>query len=442
LFNKSDLDSIILNASPIRKSILLFFIVLTSAALAQESGTTFIIVDTVFIIGNNKTKSEVILREIPFDFPHKIRPFEVNYIRNRIQNLFLFNQVEVNIENQGLRHILLIEVKETWYIYPVPLLFINERDWSKWSYGFQLTHSNFRGMNEKVDLGGWAGYNPSFFINYYNPWIGEKTRLIFGLNLFGRRVANKFFDFDEQHLGGKISFGKRLTHKISMEGFFDLRRIMMPNEYQSFMASGTNRDLVPKYGVVFRFDGRDLFEYPKSGFFTSYAISHTGFNNNQPQFWRFESDNRVYIFLLEKYTLGGRNLLRLNVGDLPIYDRVFIGYGDRIRGYFNRVLTDQNLMLQNVEYRIPIIPVRYYSWEEAPLLSPFFQGLKFGLSMGIFADTGIVWDDGKQFALNNFYTGYGAGIHIHLPYIYLFRIDWAINDQGNTEWIFDLGVSF
>jgi outer membrane protein assembly factor BamA len=431
-----------LNVSLIRKIILFSLIAIISASIAEEYNLPGIKVDTVLIIGNNKTKSEVILREIPFNFPHKIGQFEINYIKNRVQNLFLFNQVEVTIKKQALSQILLIEVKETWYIYPVPLLFINERDWSKWSYGFQLTHSNFRGMNEQLSLGGWAGYNPSFFINYYNPWIGKKARLIFGLNLFGRRVANKFLDFDEQHLGGKVSFGRRLTHKISLEGFFDSRRITVPIEYKIYMASGTNKDLVPKYGVVFRYDGRDLFEYPKSGFFISYAISHTGFNKNQPLFWRFEFDNRLYILFLEKYILAGRNLLRLNVGDLPIYDRVFIGYGDRIRGYFNRVFTDQNLMLQNVEYRIPIIPVRYHSWENAPLFSPFFQGLKFGISMGIFADTGIVWDDGRQFALTNFYTGYGAGIHFHLPYIYLFRIDWAINDQGNTELIFDLGVSF
>ncbi len=108
-------------------------------------------------------------------------------IKNRIQNLFLFNRVELEIHQLEQKQILLILLTESWYVFPVPLLFINEHDWKKLSYGVQLTHYNFRGRNEKLRIGGWWGYNPAFYASYFNPWIGQNTRLILGLGISRRK---------------------------------------------------------------------------------------------------------------------------------------------------------------------------------------------------------------------------------------------------------------
>ena len=68
--------------------------------------------------------------------------------------------------------------------------------------------------------------------------------------------------------------------------------------------------------------------------------------------------------------------------------------------------------------------------------------MKYGLSMGIFMDSGVVWDHPEQFAMKNFYSGYGLGLHIHLPYVNVLRIDHAWNDKGRGEWIIEVGVVF
>lgn len=409
---------------------------------AQEYPDVSIPVDTVIIIGNDKTKDEVILREIPFSFPDTLQIEDFLLIQNRVQNLFLFNQVEVYPIEDDFQSILLIDVKETWYIYPVPILFINERDWDKISYGFQVSHFNFRGMNEKVNIGGWAGYNPSFFLNYYNPWLGSKAKFIFGIGLYKQKIENKFFDFDEDHLGFSLTFGKRFGLNTFIETSFSLTKIKFPEAYQPFLVSNSSEDIVPKTGVNFRYDQRDLFEYPMKGFFLSWSVYRTGFTKSQPQFWRWQFDHRLYIKLLNQLSIGGRNLVKLNRGKLPIYDRIFIGYSERIRGYFSRAFTAQNLMLQNIELRLSIFPIKYVSWKQAPYLSKFFQGLKYGATIGFFMDSGTVWNRTEQIKLDNFFTGYGAGIHFHLPYINVLRIDRAWNDKGQGEWIIDIGVSF
>lgn len=425
------------------KTLLIYtLLLLPTIFYAQQLPDIAIPIDTVFINGNDKTKEQVILREIPFSFPDTLHTADFLLIQNRVQNLFLFNQVEVYPVSNGREEILLIDVKETWYVYPVPILFINDRDWDKLSYGMQISHFNFRGMNERVSVGGWAGYNPSFFINYYNPWIGKNSKFTLGVNAFKRKIENKFFPFDEDHLGIELTFGKRFGLNTFLEAYFGLNRIRFPDEYRPLLVSDSNEDFVPKVGLQFRHDKRDLYEYPMKGYYVYWSITRTGFTDSQPQFWRWQFDHRAYFKFTERVSIGGRNSLKLNRGKLPIYDRIFLGYSERIRGYFSRVFTAQNIMLQNIELRISLFPIRYLSWEKAPLFSKFFQGLKYGASLGFFVESGTVWDRSDQIAMDRFFTGYGAGIHFHVPYFNVFRIDHAWNDKGQGEWIIDVGASF
>lgn len=57
-------------------------------------------------------------------------------------------------------------------------------------------------------------------------------------------------------------------------------------------------------------------------------------------------------------------------------------------------------------------------------------------------DSGIAWQDRSEFTLENFYTGYGFGLHFHLPYVYVLRFDYAWNDKGRGQLIIDVNASF
>jgi outer membrane protein assembly factor BamA len=431
--------------------VLLFLIGVCRQIPAQDTLNFPVHIDRVYVVGNEHTKSYIILREIPFTFPDTLNEADLKLIQNRIQNLFLFNRVELMITPTDEGNALIIMVTESWYFFPVPLLFINEHDWSKISYGLQFSHYNFRGRNEKLRLGGWLGYNPSYYFSYFNPWIGHNLRLIAGTGLYRKRVQNKIFDFDENLFGFNVTVGRRFSLKMDTRLNFYLTRVELPAKYLRYTLSGDGVDLVPTISVQFRWDYRDLFEYPKKGFYFSYTLQRTGFNSRQPQFWRLNADNRVYIRLYKGLSVGARQLFVYNRGDLPIYDRTFIGFNERIRGYFNRVLPNPRdfreypspkISLSTIEFRFPLLPIRYFSIEEGPLIPSLYQDLKFGISTGIFMDSGIAWQKSQQFALSNFYTGYGAGIHIHLPYVYVLRLEYAVNDKGKTQFIIDAGVSF
>ncbi len=418
---------------------------------AQQKVSFPVKVDTVMVVGNEQTKNYIILREIPYNFPAELGQEEFVRIQNRLQNLYLFNRVQLQLAKQGDKTALFIVVTESWYFFPVPIFFINEHDWDKLSYGLQVSHFNFRGRNEKLNVGGWLGYNPSFYIRYFNPWIGKKTRFIVGFSLFHNRVNNKIFDFDEKRSGFSFRFGRRFNLKFSTQIKFSLQRLSLPQVFNVYSLSQNGTDWIPKLSYEIKWDSRDLYEYPRNGIYAKYKVTRTGFKNSQPQFWRFSFDNRFYHPIYKKISFAVRNKLVLNQGELPIYDRVYLGYSERIRGYFNRVLpalnkyrsyNSANISLSSLEVRFPILPIHYFSWEEAPLLVAFYKDLKFGISGGIFVDTGLAWQKSSEISLPNLYTGYGVGLHFHLPYIYVLRLDYAWNDQGEGEFIFDMGISF
>jgi outer membrane protein assembly factor BamA len=429
-------------------------ILLTTAAWpspAQELGRGPVRIAAVVVEGNKVTDNDVILREIPFTFPAVLSPDDLTLIRNRVQNLRLFNRVELRIDERDDGNILVLNVTESWYIFPSPVLFLSDRSWQKISYGLQLTDNNFRGRNEKLRLSGWLGYNPAYALNYSVPWIGDRLRLMLGVGLFQRNTENRIFAFQEDRFGFNVRLGKRLSLELETEVQFSLTRVKMPAEYTALSASGTGRDIAPNLSWRIRWEHRDLVEYPRAGTYLSLNVERSGFAKGQPDFWWSTLDGRFYAILAGPLSLAVRQFLVLSSGSMPFYDRVFLGFNDRIRGYDNLVLPDParfaeygryNISLTSLELRLPILPLRYVTIENVPLVPSLFRNLKFGLSVGVFVDSGIVWRTRGELAMDNLYTGYGAGIHIHLPYINVVRLEYALNNRRQGQFIIGTGVSF
>jgi hypothetical protein len=74
--------------------------------------------------------------------------------------------------------------------------------------------------------------------------------------------------------------------------------------------------------------------------------------------------------------------------------------------------------------------------------SGYSNNLKFGISAGIFFDTGMVWYNRSQVGLQNLDSGFGAGLHFHLPYIDLLRVEYGFDTDYKGELILDLEKSF
>jgi outer membrane translocation and assembly module TamA len=54
-----------------------------------------------------------------------------------------------------------------------------------------------------------------------------------------------------------------------------------------------------------------------------------------------------------------------------------------------------------------------------------------GLQLAAFVDLGIAWTESRQFAANNFITGYGGGVRLRVPWVNVIRFDLAAGQPGN-----------
>ncbi len=390
------------------------------------------------IRGNEKTRASVILREME----HRVGdPLDINRMeedRKRIQNLNLFNRVVILTEHDTVQNGVMVQVwvTESWYIFPYPILFIHDRDWDKFSYGAGLVHLNFRGRAETLAASFWLGYDPSIQLEYDNPWIGGSRNLSVRFVGYYSRIRSKHFqDVNENHTGLKGTLGKRfgLFTYLSLSMGYKEVTFSPPVSGQTLLSGG--RDRLPNLGLLFVRDTRDLKEYPHSGWYFSLSAIQTGFPALVVNYLRTGLTLKQFT-PVGNCTIAMKLALNLSGGKIPVYDRIYLGYGDRVRGHFYETREGEEGFLAGLAFRFPLLPVRYFDLGSIHQL----KNLKFGISAGFFADTGTVWYQNEKPSLGSMLSGFGAGLHIHLPYINLLRIELAFDEQGHEQWIADLYV--
>ena len=227
-----------------------------------EEDSALIVINFV-LNGNIKTKDIVILREMKTRIGDYFDAELIEEDRKRIQNLHLFTRVEITPDFKENGVILNITVAERWYIFPYPILYRNEKDWKKISYGAGIIHQNFRGLNHNIISSFWLGYNPGVDFYYSNPWFGGKQQFNYSVKVYSYEIKNKslYYDrFDEKHKGFLLSFGKRWGYHLYLTAALSYRNIYIPDKYKMVTYSRNNIDHLPSVSLSFRYDKRDLYE--------------------------------------------------------------------------------------------------------------------------------------------------------------------------------------
>jgi len=391
----------------------------------------------VLIFGNERTRPEVILREM------KIRegdPYDgagIEEDRKRIQNLGIFNRVETFAEPAwgGVRVFVL--VTEGPVFLPYPVLHLNERDWKKLSYGAGLRVRNLRGRAETLDALFSAGYNPAYGFAYFNPWIGGTRGLQAGFNAASQRLLSKHFREErayEKQTAVFAAVGKRITLHMTFGALLGVREIEIspahigPEEYAV--------DRMPVAGLSFLWDHRDLREYPMKGYLLSLSGRKNGWRTRRTDYGLLETEARGYLPVPGTCTFAFRISTAFTAGSPPVYDRLFLGYEERIRGHWTDTDEGENRWIAAAALRLPLIPIRYFDIGEAPEL----MNWKFGVSAGVFVDAGTTWLHGEKPGEGGILLGYGCGLHFHLPIVDVLRFEAAFDERGRREWICDIGV--
>ncbi len=399
---------------------------------------------SIEIIGNNKTKPDIILRELRFEKNEFVLLKQVIAALKRVQSLALFNRVRFDIIGDVEYSNLLITVYERWYIFPVPLLYRNERTWEKVSYGGKLLYYNFMGRNILLNLLAAFGYNPQIKFSYYNPWFLGDAKLFTNFSIYHKRIRSMspdLSDYEDRRWGIEWVIGKRFGHFFYTQMTLGYMKLTAPPEI-GLTLSQNGRDYLPSILLAIQYDNRDLKEYPHQGWWTILFGKRVG-NSDEISYYRYGADLRSYFPLHRKITLALRGSINLSHGKIPSYDRVYLGYEERIRGCYYDVFEGENFVFGGAELRFPLMKIRYIDLD--PLIEDMRQyssNLKFGISAGIFFDSGSVWYQDETLSIHQVKSGFGAGIHFHLPYIEVFRLECGFNKQLEAQAIADIEVAF
>lgn len=437
------------------KMIFLFF---TPIFLQAQSDTLFyegeysIIVDSILITGNDITEDFIILRELTFGIGDTLNYHLASYNRERIYSLRIFNEVKLVPFLYNGKNFLRIEIEESWYIYPLPFVNLKDKDWNKISYGLAVSLLNFRGRNET--LSGYAafGYDPSFGFSYFNPNISYNHNLNFQVKLGFSTSTNKSSQaeqlygkqFEQKNFSSRVQLGKRFGnyHWAYLRTGFDY--VETPFYIHGVNASESSIDRTVVAGVSYVYDTRDLSLYAADGIYALASLEFKGLGINGINYRVADLDFREYRKIIEKFTAKWRVSLRHTAGKtVPYYDYSFLGYSERVRGYFHNTESEGNdRFLGSVEINYPIIEETRINLYWIPLLPNSLLSYRVAIIAGLFGDTGVTRNNGDPLIIKNFYTGYGTGISFLLLPYFICRLEFAINDNGHTEWIFDLGASF
>src|SRR5215831_16973009 len=150
------------------------------------------VVRNIIITGNRKTKSSVILREIPFkqgdhfQLQQLVTKFED--ARRQLMNTTLFHEVVVALKGfEGHNVDVMVDVKERWYIFPVPYFKIVDRNINQWlvqntasldrvNYGIKLMYNNVTGYNDKLNIWLMSGYTKQISMNYDRLYFDKQMK--------------------------------------------------------------------------------------------------------------------------------------------------------------------------------------------------------------------------------------------------------------------------
>ncbi len=436
----------------------IIFLSLFPIFLSAQSDTLFyegyyhIVIDSIYITGNETTEDFIILRELTFGIGDTLNPHIASYNRERIYSLRIFNEVRLKPYFSDGKNILKIEIEESWYIYPIPFITLRDRDWEKVSYGILVSLLNFRGRNETLSGSAAFGYDPSFSFRYFNPNISYNQNLNLQINLGYSTSTNKSSEaddlygssFEQEIFTSRLQLGKRFGnyHWTYLKTGFDY--IETPFYIPGINASDGNIDRTLVVGASYVFDTRDLTLYAAEGIYAFLNFEFKGLGIDGINYQVADLEFREYRKIIERFTAKWRISVRHTAGEtVPYYDYSYLGYSERIRGYFNNGESEGNdRFIGSVEINYPIIEETRINLYWIPLLPNSLLSYRVAVIAGLFGDTGTTRNNGDPLAIKNFNTGYGTGISFLLLPYFICRLEFAINDNAQTEWIFDLGASF
>lgn len=409
-----------------------------------------ILIDEIRIIGNNKTKPDIILRELTFSTNSRVSYAELKFNESRVFSLGIFSDVEFVLSKEENKNVLLILVQESWYIWPLPFIDIADRDWKKLTYGLHLNIQNLTGRNENLTTGFSLGYDPKFYLRYFNPIINKQHNLLLQVQTLIQRRQNRSIEaikvfnnqnYDERYFLLDFLVGKRFNQFNTVAGSLSFEYLEAEEYLPLRTVSPTGIDRFLSLQFSYSFDTRDFTAYPKKGTNINLVFRKVGLTESDVDFNIFNfqlKQIQQVIYPIIYY----RNYTRVLAGPiLPYYANSFIGYSERLRGHFSQTYESNSMILNTFEFRFPLLE-KYFLKLQLPVIPEELLTYTLSLDIHTFYDNVLMFNKNDNLAKKKLMNGFGFGFSfLVLPYRSI-NLEFAWNEKFQPEIIFDLNFPF
>lgn len=253
------------------------------------------------VIGNQKTKTFIILREIPIKPGDSIQASRIYETLERsrflIYNTNLFSEVNVYpVFVNGSEFNIFVMVRERWYIYPTPQFKLVDRNVNEWinihnasfnrvTYGLKFAHYNFSGRADQLRVFLLNGFNRMLAVSYSNPYSNAKLTEGFGFTASITQSREVQYKTDNSNKLLRFTNDKYVRTELLFRANYQLRRgyyrrhiffagyhhhdlndsIKRPEFNPQYLNNGRNYGGFPFIGYTFQYINTDNVNYPLTG---------------------------------------------------------------------------------------------------------------------------------------------------------------------------------
>ncbi|MFK7934493.1 MAG: POTRA domain-containing protein [Saprospiraceae bacterium] len=451
----------------------LFLILLPTFLWAEGSADPHIYIKKIQVQGTKKTKDYILLREMNIRIGDSIAVAEIGQLleenRKRIMNTGLFTRIKINVKDWQPpdNHVTLeIEAAENWYIYPIPIFELADRNFNVWwveqerslqriNFGVRLVYRNVTGHNDLLKAKVQSGYTNKLELDYGFPFINQKETIgLSGNALYTRNkeiirntVQNKpdFYRDDDNFLFRRLRFGLTLSYRPFLKAFnyFTLRfhrqniteGVAIPELNPDYFLDERREQRYFAFHYQFAHDNRDIIAYPLRGNYFSVDFLQEGLGIFK---------ERNFTALAPKYAQYFRLNRRLSVEMIgkvrwviseeqpAYYNNRGLGYEpDFIRAYEYYVIDGQDYGYLKTSGRYEFYDGIVDYGKAMPL--EFLRTMPLRVYGKLNFDTGYVrelyYAENNPFANRMLYGG-GIGLDFVIYYDKVIQIEYSMNHLG------------
>lgn len=411
--------------------------------ITVEEGT----IEDIKLVGNEKTKDHVVLRELRFRKGHPFNKFLASRSMERLYNLGFFEDVNMKLlPGEGSSHSVIVEIdmiEQKTGIVTVGAGYSN----SDGIVGMvEVGDSNFRGTGDKVNVHwefGGSGRGKNYQFSYTRPWINDKGDSL-GFSLYNRiyqyddfdATGNTVAEYQKRKKGWNLTWGRVSDEYRTNYLNFESTKEALNSEPQAGPGAAPDKwedwkkkikeNIGKTNSMTFThvYDSRDNYFNATKGKRLSCSLQWGGHGlGGNFDFYKFTAEGRFYKQLGNGHVLALRLMGGYISGHISYSDLFSLGGANNLRGYEDDQFKGDKMYAATLEYRLPI--------------AKKVQGV-------LFTDVGSTWGiDRGQIPWykddRSIHFSAGVGLRLQTP-IGPVRLDYGYGKKGKFH--FSFGTQF